>query len=379
MRGFLRRALAAVLCCLMWLPASAETAAPEDTEPPVPEVSAASGILVHAESGTVLWEKDAHTPMLIASTTKLMTALVVLEHCNLDETVEILWDDVQVEGSAMYLRPGETYTVEELLYGLLLASGNDAALALARHTAGSVEDFAVLMNETARKLDMTESRFQNPHGLDAENHHASAGDLAKLMCAAMENPDFARICGTHAETVHGVTYVNHNKLLTTCDGVVAGKTGYTIAAGRSLVTCCEREGMRLVCVTLSAPDDWNDHAALYDWAYGVYTDDPAPFAAYRLEIPVLSGAAEAVEAAPREYPRLLREKSAELCLQAQAPRFVYAPVEAGSYAGTVTLLADGTALGDAELEFRDTVDLDPALAAWRFLPAAGMSQRLLLA
>ena len=374
MRGLLRRGLAAALCCLMWLPAAAEESASPEGETAAPAVSAASGILVHAESGTVLWEQDAHTPMLIASTTKLMTALVALEHCALDEEVEILWDDVQVEGSAMYLRPGERYTVEELLYGLLLASGNDAALALARHTAGSVEGFAALMNEKARELGMTESSFQNPHGLDAENHHASAGDLAKLMCAAMEDPDFARICGTRAETVHGVTYVNHNKLLTTCDGVVAGKTGYTMAAGRSLVTCCERDGMRLVCVTLSAPDDWNDHAALYDWACDVYTDDPGPLEDYLLEIPVLSGTAEVVETAARDCPRLLRKRSAELSFLVQAPRFVYAPVEEGSYAGTVTLLADGVSLGEAELVFREPVELDPALTVWSFLPTAGFAR-----
>lgn len=320
-----------------------------------PEISAASAVILHCESGTVLYEKDADRQMLVASTTKLMTALVVLERCELDETVEILWEDVQVEGSAMYLRPGEIYTVEDLLHGLLLASGNDAALALARHTTGTVEKFASLMNEKCRELGMANSHFVNPHGLDAEGHYASARDLAILMSSAMENEDFVRICSAVTYTTHGVAYANHNKLLRSCEGVIGGKTGYTMAAGRSLVSCCERDGMRLVCVTISAPDDWNDHAKLYDWAYGNYTDDPGPFADFRLQIPVLSGTQETVALCPQEIPRVLRSRDAVVSLRIEAPRFAYAAVEAGSIAGRLVLVVNGVDGGETPLIFEEAV------------------------
>ena len=149
--------------------------------------AARAAIVVHPETGTVLYEKNADERLGIASTTKIMTALVVLEHCALEEPVEILPEYTAVEGSSMYLRAGETYTVEELLYGLMLVSGNDAAVALACHTAGSVEAFSDMMNDQARALGMTDSAFQNPNGLDAEGHYSTARDMAKLACAAMEN------------------------------------------------------------------------------------------------------------------------------------------------------------------------------------------------
>ena len=224
-----------------------------------PGVSAKSAILMHADSGRVLYEKNADEHMLIASTTKIMTAIVVLEHCALDELVEADERSAGIEGSSMYLKAGESYTVEDLLYGLMLASGNDAASALALHVADSLEDFAALMNEKAAALGMTESSFKNPHGLDEEGHYSTARDMAKLAAYCMENPDFARIAGAVSHTVGEQTYVNHNRLLREYDGCLGLKTGYTMAAGRTLVTCAERDGARYVCVTLNDPDDWDDH------------------------------------------------------------------------------------------------------------------------
>lgn len=160
--------------------------------------AARAAIVVHPETGAVLYEKNAYERLGIASTTKIMTALVVLEHCALDELVEILPEYTAVEGSSMYLRAGETYTVEELLYGLMLVSGNDASVALACHTAGSVETFADMMNDKARALGMTNSAFQNPNGLDAEGHYSTARDMAKLACTAMENETFRTIVSQRA-------------------------------------------------------------------------------------------------------------------------------------------------------------------------------------
>ena len=131
-----------------------------------------------------------------------------------------------------------------------------------------MEGFAGLMNRKAAQLGMTGSSFANPHGLDAQGHYSTAMDMAKLMCYCMDNEIFRQLCGVKSCTIHGQTLVNHNRLLDSCQGCVGGKTGYTLSAGRCLVSCCERKGLRLVCVTLSAPDDWNDHMALYEWAYG---------------------------------------------------------------------------------------------------------------
>ncbi len=189
--------------------------------------------------------------MLIASTTKIMTALVVLENCSPDDQVKILPEYTSVEGSSMYLKAGESYTVRDLLYGMLLVSGNDAATALAYYCGGSIAGFAEMMNAKAREMGLTNSSCKNPHGLDADGHYSSAEDLAEITREAMKNELFAKIVGTKTYTIGEQTYMNHNKLLWNYDGMLGVKTGYTMAAGRSLVSCAERNGLRLICVTLS--------------------------------------------------------------------------------------------------------------------------------
>ena len=189
----------------------------------VPGTSAEAVVLIEAKSGKVLYEKNADEHMLIASTTKIMTALIVLENCEAGENVEILPEYTAVEGSSMYLKAGETLTVRDLLYGLLLASGNDAAVALACHTAGSISKFAALMNKKAAELGLKNTSFKNPNGLDEDGHYSSAGDLAVIMSAAMENEEFAEIAGTKTAVVGERIFTNHNKLLWDCPDVVAGK------------------------------------------------------------------------------------------------------------------------------------------------------------
>lgn len=227
--------------------------------------SAAAYALLDADTGELLCADREHDKMLIASTTKVMTALVVLEHADLSGTVKITASHM-VEGSSMYLEPGETVIVEELLYGLLLCSGNDAALALA-DACGGLDTFVGLMNEKAAALGMQDSHFENPNGLDGKEHYSTAYDMALLMAAAEAEPTFCRICATKTAQIGQRTMTNHNKLLTQLDGCIGGKTGYTKAAGRTLLSCCEREGRRLVAVTLCDGNDWADHAALYDMGF----------------------------------------------------------------------------------------------------------------
>lgn len=254
MRRFLAALLAAIMTAsLCVLPANAV------------ETSAVAAVLMDADTGEVLYEKAPHTKMLIASTTKIMTALVVLERASLRDTVEVLPGHM-VEGSSMYLEVGETVTVEELLYGLLLCSGNDAALALA-DACGGLDVFVAAMNEKAQDLGMEDTSFENPNGLDGEKHYSTAYDMALLAKCAMEDPTLRRIFSTKSAAVGERTMENHNKLLSRLEGCIGLKTGYTKAAGRTLVSCVERDDRRLIAVTLCDGDDWNDHERLYGMGF----------------------------------------------------------------------------------------------------------------
>ncbi len=234
-------------------------------------LSATSAILVDGESGRVLWEQNADEPRLIASVTKLMTALVAAEHLDdLSDTVSVQADWLGAEGSSIYLAPGEQVTYECLLYGLLLESGNDAANVLACSIAGSIEGFALRMNEKAAELGMAHTSFENPSGLDGERHYSTARDLAVLASACLNNEVVAGICATRTAVFGKRVFVNHNRLLAAYEGCVGMKTGYTRRAGRTLISAAEREGQTLIAVTLNAPDDWNDHKALLDFGFEAY-------------------------------------------------------------------------------------------------------------
>ena len=234
------------------------------------EVSASAAILMDMDSGRVLYERRADDRMLIASTTKIMTALVAIRDGNLSDTVKVSREAAYTEGSSMYLKEGEELTLETLLYGLLLCSGNDAAVAVAEHVGGSVEGFVERMNETALELGMEDSSFANPNGLDHEEHYSTARDMALLARAAMGNETLARIASTRTVTVGGRTMTNHNKLLGLMDGCLGLKTGYTQAAGRTLVSCAQRGGQRLIAVTLQDGNDWADHQSLFDYGFSAY-------------------------------------------------------------------------------------------------------------
>ena len=229
-------------------------------------VSATAAMLMDADTGAVLYEKNADRRMLIASTTKIMTALVALEQAPLEKEITVT-DRHMVEGSSMYLAVGETVSVEQLLYGLLLCSGNDAALALAEVCCGSVEAFVDEMNRKAAQLGMEHSSFANPNGLDDDNHFSTARDMACLAACAAGSPLFVRLCSTMQVSTAGRTMSNHNRLLKSLDGCVGMKTGYTMAAGRTLVSCVVRGGRTLVAVTLQDGNDWADHEALYEYGF----------------------------------------------------------------------------------------------------------------
>ncbi len=239
-------------------------------------VSAVGAILMEQESGRVLYEKEAHEPMRIASITKIMTAILAIESGKMEETVKISSNAEGTEGSSIYLTAGEEITLEDLVYGLMLRSGNDAAIAIAEHVGGSVEGFVYMMNDKADELGMTNTAFANPHGLDDhEEHYSTAYDMAQLTKYAMENEQYREISGTktyrsEAEDRYRV-FNNKNRLLTQLYRYsTGGKTGYTKRAKRTLVSTATKDELDLIAVTINAPSDWHDHMSLFEWAFDTF-------------------------------------------------------------------------------------------------------------
>lgn len=239
-------------------------------------VGAQACIMIDARSGAVLYSKNHNTRLPMASTTKIMTALVALENADPEMNVTVTADSVGVEGSSIYLKEGETLTLKELLYGLMLESGNDAASAIAVAVSGNEEGFVKLMNEKAELLGLRDTHFDNPHGLTSETHYTTACELAKITAEAMKNETFRMIVATEKYVVperdlcSAKYFFNHNRLLRamkSCDG---GKTGYTAAAGRCLVTSTTDGDSTFIVVTLNDRNDWNDHRALHEYALENY-------------------------------------------------------------------------------------------------------------
>ena len=327
--------------------------------------SAAAAILVDADSGRVLYEQNADARMLIASTTKIMTALVAIREGNLSDVVTVKREATLTEGSSMYLKEGEKLTLETLLYGLMLCSGNDAAVVIADHVGGGQADFAQLMNKTARELGMEATSFSNPNGLDAEDHYSTARDMAKLACAAVRNETLLRIASTQSVTIGGRTMTNHNKLLRYVDGCLGLKTGYTRAAGRTLVSCVERNGQRLVAVTLQDGNDWADHEALYDYGFSAYPAHRAAVLGQMLcQAPVKNGLRTSVPLVAAEsfsWP-LAEGETLDMTVELDTP--LTAPVTAGRRAGEAVFALSGREVGRIELLCGEAVPpkLDSAMA-----------------
>lgn len=312
---------------------------------------ASCAILMDADSGRVLYAQNIHEKRLIASITKLMTALVAVEHtADLEEVVTIRQEWLGSEGSSIYLRAGEQITMKGLLYGLLLQSGNDAAMAIACHVAGDAAAFVAMMNERARELGMENSSFANPSGLNDENHYSTAYDMALLACACLENETVAEICATQCATVGTRTFYNHNKLLYRYEGCVGMKTGYTEKAGRTLVSAAQRDGQTLVCVTLNDGNDWNDHTKLLDYGFSVYPaqtlcQQGQVFSAVRVSgslIPALS----VVAAEQVSFPLCDGEK---LECSVEFADEVQAPVAAGDKVGWAEWTLNGQVVARTEL------------------------------
>lgn len=318
----------------------------------LPSVSARSAILISAEDGSVFFAKNPDERLGPASTTKLMTALTVLALVDdPDEAVTIPPEAVGIEGSSIYLVAGETLTVRELLWALLLSSANDAATALAICSAGSVENFCAKMNALADEWGLQNTHFSNPHGLSHDDHYTTARDLASIARRVLDDPLLSGIVATYKKTIplDGTPdvrlLVNHNKLLRTYDGAIGMKTGFTKATGRTLVSAAERGGMTLIAVTLNAPDDWRDHTAMLDFGFASYECVILEAGAFTYEMPVVGGASETVTLANAEPISMILPKSREEISHRveSVSRFAYAPVSKEDPLATLTLTCEGKA------------------------------------
>lgn len=323
-------------------------------------VSAKNAIVVDAQTGRVLYARAPDEKALIASTTKIMTALLVCEQCNVLDRMAIPKQAVGIEGSSMYLQEGEILTLQELLYGLMLKSGNDAAVALAIYCGGTVEGFAQLMNDKAHRLGMKNTHFVNPNGLDAPGHYSTARDMAILAAYAMQNPIFYQTVSTKTVTVTNRSLRNHNKLLWQVDGADGVKTGYTKAAGRILVSSTTRQGRRIIVVTMNDPNDWADHAKLVEDGFSQFSVKQIVQDGQCLGTVEVAGgsAGEVPLLAANGFSYALREdENVEIGLP--APGFVYAPVVENADAGYAHVLVDGASVGTIALVYGQTVEQIP--------------------
>ena len=316
--------------------------------------SAVSAIVIETSGNTVIYEKNAYKRMPMASTTKIMTALCAIEAGNIDRTVTVDDRAVGIEGSSIYLANNERLTIRELLYGLMLNSGNDAAMAIACAVSGSPEEFAVLMNQTAQRIGAKNTNFENPSGLDGKNHYTTAYDLAIITSYAMKIPVFKQIVSTYKKTIpngdkdYDRQLKNHNKLLNMYEGCTGVKTGYTKKCGRCLVSSAKRDNVELVAVTLNDGDDWNDHIKMLDYGFeNVVNKQVVKKGEYIATLPVKDG--------QQQYVKLVADsdinvtlKTNENCnveIKYDMQQNAMAPVNYGSVFGKMHVFVNGKEIG----------------------------------
>ena len=326
--------------------------------------SARAATLYEPLTDTFLYSKNQNARLPMASTTKIMTALVAIENYPLDTEVKIADEACGIEGSSLYLRAGESMTMRELLYGLMLRSANDAAAAIAYAVAGSVSNFADMMNARAEKLGLTDTHFANPHGLDDEEHYTTARELAIISAEAIKNPTFKEIVSTYKKTISGPDdtkrlVVNHNKLLNMYDGAIGMKTGYTKKCGRCLVGAAERDGLTFISVTIDAPDDWNDHMRMLDYGYSLMEmRSIAEAGQFAYDIPVINGKESVLRVSNKDGLRAVMMKSdPEIEAYVSVPRYIVSGVKAGDEIGKVIFKKDDEYFAEVAIIAENSVSI----------------------
>ncbi|MCL2672142.1 MAG: D-alanyl-D-alanine carboxypeptidase [Clostridiales bacterium] len=369
----MRRILALLLLPLLFIPTATAAA---DTPIPGGAVRhhSAAAILIEAASGRVLYAHNAESKLPMASTTKVMTCLLALEMGDLDALVSVADAAIGVEPSSMYLQKGEKIALRDLLYGLMLLSANDAAVAIACHLDGSVAAFAARMNARAKELGCENTNFVNPNGLPAADHYTTARELAILCAAAMQNETFREIIGTEYYVTktgnHARQLKNKNRLLWSFDGANGIKTGYTRAAGKCLTFAAERDGLQLVGVLLHSGDMWGDAKALLNAGFAaVELRDIVDANVSQAKVQVQSSTTETLELYPREdyrYP-MRRDGKDEIRVEIQAASHALAPVPAGQTLGHVYVYLNGNLIWQTELAPRESAGRYGLKEYWQML------------
>ncbi len=301
-------------------------------------VSAKAAVLINGDNGEVIFAKNADERLSMASTTKIMTALLLCEYGNFQKEITVTAEMLRVEGSSMGLLAGDKVTLHDLLYGLMLASGNDAANVIAFTVGGSLEGFVKMMNDKALELGLKSTHFETPSGLDGDSHYTTAYELAMLTKYAMQNEQFKKAVSCEKATLnygnppYKRTLTNHNKLLKQYDSAVGVKTGFTKKSGRCLVSAAERDGKFIIAVTLNAPSDWQDHKAMLDYGFSAIkqTNYLPPCESYNLS--VVNGQSDSliVKIEPLTVNSL---DTADITCQIYLPSFIYAPIKKGEAVG----------------------------------------------
>ena len=326
--------------------------------------SARSMILMEKSTETILVDIDCNKVLPMASTTKIMTALVVLENADLNTNVVIPAQACGVEGSSMYLIAGETLSVMDLLYGLMLTSGNDAAVALAIHVGGSEEQFVSMMNDKAKALGLQNTNFANPSGLPDDSHYTTARELAIITAHALDNDVFRQIVSSESAKVPynnnpgGRTLKNHNKLLTMYDNAIGVKTGFTKKAGRCLVSAAEENGVTLICVTLNDGDDWNDHIAAFDYGFSI-AQRLTLASAGEINVSLETPDGRTVTAVNRNDLSTVVFEQSTVTNVIKADKFVYAPKNVGDSVGSVVFFVNGAEAAQDDLCLTESIDAPP--------------------
>ena len=323
---------------------------------PACNISAKSAVLYCADNGDFITEKNADIVLLMASLTKVMTAVVVLEALDPDTVITVPEAACGIEGSSVYLTAGEKLTVRDLLYALMLESANDAAVALALSVSDSIIDFADLMNRTAQRLSLKSTHFTNPHGLDDDEHYSSARDLALLFDYALKNETFADIVSTYKYSIpygddpDGRLLVNHNRLLNSYDGCIGGKTGFTKRTGRCLVSASRRNGITLICVTINDGNDWADHKDMFDYGFSILDSYQLVNDDTYVGMHVINGTNDTVRGKIKPFEAILTPEQYNcICPVYRLKRFYFAPVAKGDILGTLMWYCEGKLIGSSDI------------------------------
>ncbi len=319
-------------------------------------VSAKSAVLYEPETKSFLYTKNADEKLPMASTTKIMTALVALEEFPIDEKVIIPKEAVGIEGSSLYLQENEILTMKDLLTGLMLRSANDAAVAIAYAVSGGIEQFSELMNKRAYNIGLKNTNFTNPHGLDDSMHYTTAHDLALISAEALKNDTFKEIVSSKTKRIENEDgYVrlvtNHNKLLSLYDGIIGVKTGFTKKSGRCLVGASEKNGLQFITVTINAPDDWNDHIELFNYGYSkLQKINIANIGDFEYEIPVIGGNTETVTVKNiKDFSYITEIGSCNIETHIKLSPYTAAPIAKNQILGKVLFTKDDKYIGEIDL------------------------------